>query len=225
MISMHLIIDVCAGGLLLATFMMIGQVRLRRMLFYFAVASFFLAGLGASISLLRGDHLPYLGAIATIIFKVILIPLFIAYTARRIPSSYQLRSYLRPSSMYFLFAFALIVSGLIVRNLPLNFQEDVAFQDVFFFRSLVFISVGLIMSGISLLITRKDLFSQVLGLMTMENGIAAFALVALDSLPLFLEMGIFFVIMISALILGILTEKVHEVYAVGDTDILSELVD
>lgn len=222
---MHIIIDVFAGGLLLATFMMIGQVRLRRMLFYFAVASFFLAGLGASIALLRGDHLPYLGAIATIIFKVILIPAFIAYIAKKIPSSYQLRSYLRPSSTYFLFALALIVSGLIVRNLPLNFQEDIPLKDVFFFRSLAFISVGLIMSGILLLIIRKDLFSQVLGLMTMENGIAAFALVALGNLPLFLEMGIFLVIMISAVILGFLTEKVHEVYRVGDTAMLEELID
>lgn len=226
MISTQLLADFFAGGLLLATFMMIGKIRLLQMLRYFAIASFFLAALGGIIAFSRGEPELYIGPIATILFKVIFIPAFISYTAKKIPSSYQLKMYIRPATTYFLFALILIISAIIVRNLPSTFSSSGGiFQDVFFFRSLLFISIALILSGFSLIIIRKDLFSQVLGLMTIENGIAAFGLVALNDVPLFLEMGVFFVIMVSTIIMALLTEKVHEVYLSGDTENLNELID
>lgn len=225
MISTQILADFFAGGILLATFMMIGKIRLLQMLRYFALASFFLAALGALMAFLRHEPELLIGPIATLIFKVIFIPVFIAFTAKKIPSSYKLQMYLRPSNTYFLFGLILVVSAVIVRNLPLSFDSDGIFQDVFFFRNLLFISVAMILCGIVLMIIRKDLFSQVLGLMTIENGIAAFALMALDGLPVFLEMGIYFVIIVSTIILAGLTEKVHEVYLTGDTEKLNELID
>lgn len=225
MIPIEIITDLFAGGLLFTTFLMVGKLRLLQMLRYFGIASFFLAGLGFTIALMRGEAHVYLGPLVTLIIKVIFIPTVIYYTAKKIPSSYQLRTYVRPSMTYFLFVLILLISALIVRNLPLGFSENGGFHDLFFFRSLLFISVVLILSGILIIIIRKDLFSQVLGLLTMENGIAAFGLVALHGMPLFLEMGIFFVIILSTIILAVLTTGVHEVYSVGDTEKLNELID
>jgi hydrogenase-4 component E len=222
MISIQVIIDFFAAGLLLATFLMMGKIRLVPMLRYFAIASFFLAGLGASISIMRGE-MDLVPAIATVLFKVIFIPLIIYFTSKRIPSSNQLRMYVLPATTYILFALVLVVSGIIVRNFPVNVTEIAG--GVFFFRSLLFISITLILSGILLTIVRKDLFSQVLGILTMENGIAAFGLVALNGMPLFLEMGIFFVIIVSTVILAVLIDKVHEIYTTGDTAKLNELID
>lgn len=225
MISTQILADFLAGGILLATFIMMGKTRLLQMLRYFAIASFFLAALGAVMAFLRGEPELFIGPVAALLFKVIFIPAFIAHTAQKIPSSYQLKMYFKPSITYFLFGFILIASAFIVRNLPLSFRQAGIFQDVFFFRDLLFISIAMILAGISLMIIRKDLFSQVLGLMTIENGIAAFGLVALNGVPLFLEMGIFFVILLSVIILAVLTEKVHGVYLVGDTEKLNELID
>jgi hydrogenase-4 component E len=222
MISIQVIIDFFAAGLLLATFLMMGKIRLVPMLRYFAIASFFLAGLGVSISIMRGE-MDLVPAIATVLFKVIFIPLIIYFTSKRIPSSNQLRMYVLPATTYILFALVLVVSGIIVRNFPVNVTEIAG--SVFFFRSLLFISITLILSGILLTIVRKDLFSQVLGILTMENGIAAFGLVALNGMPLFLEMGIFFVIIVSTVILAVLIDKVHEIYTTGDTAKLNELID
>ncbi len=214
--------DFFAAGLLLATFLMMGKVRLVPMLRYFAVASLFLAGLGASILIIKGEEDFYAAPLATILFKVIFIPLILYFTSKKIPSSNQLRMYFRSSTTYFLFALVLIVSGVIVRNFPVDFGG--AESDIFFFKSLLFISTALILSGILIMVVRRDLFSQVLGILTMENGIAAFGLVALHGIPLFLEMGIFFVIIVSTLILAALTESVHKTYATGDTENLTELI-
>lgn len=223
MTSIQITADFFAAGLLLATFLMMGKVRLIPMLRYFAIASFFLAGLGICVSIIKG-HTDFIAPLATIVFKVIVIPAIIHLTSKKIPSSNQLRMYVRPATSYFLFALVLIISAIIVRNFPIDFSEH-EIKGIFFFKSLLFISMALMLSGILLTIIRKDLFSQVLGLLTMENGIAAFGLVALKGMPLFLEMGIFFVIIISTVILAILTYRVHQIFATGDTEKLKELID
>lgn len=223
MTSIQLISDFFAGGLLLATFLMVGKIRLVPMLRYFAIASICLAGLGATVGLMRGEGEFWIAPLATVIFKVIFVPVIIYFTAKRLPAANQLKMYVRPATTYILFALGLIVSGIIVRNLPVNFVGVEG--NVFFFKSLLFISVALIISGIILMIARKDLFSQVMGILTMENGIAAFGLVALRGLPLFLEMGIFFVIIFSTMILATLIDSVHKVYKAGDTTNLNELID
>ncbi len=223
MTTIQLITEFFAGGLLLATFLMMGKIRLVPMLRYFAIASLCLAGLGASMSILRGETEFFIAPIATLLFKVVFVPLIIYFTAKKIPASNQLKMYVRPATTYILFALVLVISGIIVRNIPVNFAEMP--ESIMFFKALLFISVSMILSGILITIIRKDLFSQVLGLLTMENGIAAFGLVALRGIPLFLEMGIFFVIIISTMILAALIDSVHKVHASGDTSILNELID
>lgn len=223
MISIEVIIDLFAGGLLLATFLMMGKIRLDPMLRYFAIASFCLAGLGASVGLMHHEAGFYIAPLATILFKVIFIPLIIYFTAKRLPRARHLKMYCRPATTYVLFALVLVLSAIIVRNIPESFIGGQ--ENGFLFVSLLFISVALVLSGILITIVRKDLFSQVLGLLTLENGIATFGIVALDGLPLFLEMGIFFVIIVSTVILATLIDSVHKVHATGETTNLNELTD
>ena len=185
--SIQLIADFCAGGLLLATFLMLGKIRLNQMLRYFILASFFLAALGLSVALMRGDSEPYVAPLATVLFKVIAIPSIIYYTSRKIPSSNQLKMYVRPATTYVLFALILVLSAFIVRGLPASLVNASVPGDIFLFPSVLFISIVLILSGILLMIIRKDLFSQVLGIITLENGISAFGLIAIEGMPIFLK--------------------------------------
>lgn len=222
MMNINLFVNLCATGLLLSIFLMVGKIRLIPMLRYFTLSSLFLAGLSISVSILKGES-HFLPAIITILFKVVFVPGIIYWTAKKIPSSKQLRMYWRPATTYVLFALILCLSGFIVRDIPINMEE--LHGSLILFRSLLFISVSLVLAGILMLIVRRDLFSQVLGILTMENGISAFALVALEGVPLFLEMGIFLVILLSTIILAFLTDKVHEIYRIGDTANLNELID
>ena len=222
--SIQLFTEIMAGGLLLATFLMIGKVRLLPMLRYYALASLFLAVMGASVSYLKGESMFYLAPLATLIFKVILVPAIIYYTAKKIPSSNQLRMSFRPGATFVFFVGVLILSAIVVRNIPLDLTNG-AVNGALFTQGLLFISVALILSGIMVMIVRRDLFSQVIGFLTMENGISAFGLVALEGLPLFLEMGVFLVIITSTMILAVLVDNVHKEYTVGDTSKLNELID
>jgi ABC-2 type transport system permease protein len=79
--------------------------------------------------------------------------------------------------------------------------------------------------GFLLLIVRRDLYSQIIGFLTLENGISAFAVVALGGVPFLMEMGIFAVIASGVVLMAILSGQVHALYATHDTDTLRELTD
>lgn len=221
MIATHILTDFFAAGLLLSTFLMMGKIRLVPMLRYFILASIFLGGLSAASTHLKGET-DFLPAIATILFKAVLIPGVIYFTAKKLPTSNVLRTYVKPGTTQILFALLLVISAIIVRNIPVI--ETSIGENIFLLKGLFFVSVALILTGILLTIIRRDLFSQVLGILTMENGISTFALVALDGIPLFLEIGIFFVIVTSTVILANLIDKVHAEYRIGDTSNLNELI-
>ena len=73
------------------------------------------------------------------------------------------------------------------------------------------------------MIIRRDLYSQMIGFLTLENGIAAFAVVALGGVSFFTEMGIFAVIATGVLLMAVLSRKVHELYRSQDTVRLQDL--
>jgi hydrogenase-4 membrane subunit HyfE len=69
------------------------------------------------------------------------------------------------------------------------------------------------------------LFSQIIGFLTVENGISAFAVVALGGVPFLMEMGIFAVIGTGVLLMAFLSQQVHSLYRSHDTATLSDLID
>ena len=90
---------------------------------------------------------------------------------------------------------------------------------------LLFVALALILLGFLILIVRRDLYSQIIGFLTIENGISAFAVVALGGIPFLMEMGIFAVIGSGVVLMAILSGQVHALYATQDTDTLRELTD
>jgi len=90
---------------------------------------------------------------------------------------------------------------------------------------LLFVALALILLGFLVLIVRRDLYSQIIGFLTIENGIAAFAVVAIGGAPFLMEMGIFAVIAGGVVLMAILSGQVHALYRSHDTDTLRDLID
>jgi hydrogenase-4 component E len=90
---------------------------------------------------------------------------------------------------------------------------------------LVFVALALIFLGFLMLIIRRDLFSQITGFLTVENGISAFAVVALGGVPFLTEMGIFAAIGSGVVLMAVLSQHVHSLYRSHDTARLSDLID
>jgi hydrogenase-4 membrane subunit HyfE len=79
--------------------------------------------------------------------------------------------------------------------------------------------------GCAMMAVRRDLYSQIIGFFTFENGIAIVAAATLGAIPIVVEVGIFLTITIGALLMSVLSRRLKELYAVEDTSELRELVD
>ncbi len=209
MISLPLWSNLFTAGLLLFSLVLISKPRLPALIRHFTWASLCLAGLTVTTSLIHGDEHGIYAALGTIIFKVIAIPFILTYSARRVHASMQLKFYLKPSATYFVVAIMLATAAYVTQLFP----------------AMPFISIALILLGLTLMIMRKDLYSQIIGFMTMENGIAAFGVLAIGGIPLLIEMGIFLTLTAGAVVMATLSRQVQEVYATGDTASLTELTE
>ena len=86
------------------------------------------------------------------------------------------------------------------------------------------IAIALLLTGFFLMINRRKAITQVLALLTIENGVML-AAVALTTygMPLVVELGIFFDVMVAVMVLGILVYRIRESFASMDTSKLSQL--
>jgi hydrogenase-4 component E len=86
------------------------------------------------------------------------------------------------------------------------------------------IAIALLLTGFFLMINRRKAITQVLALLTIENGVML-AAVALTTygMPLVVELGIFFDVMVAVMVLGILVYRIRETFASMDTGKLDQL--
>ncbi len=197
------------AGLLLFSLVLIGKPRLPAIIRHFALSSLCLAGLTVTASLLRNDPQGIYSALGTFAFKVVFIPAVLAYAAQRAHASMQIKFYLRPAATYFVVALVLLASYLVSAR----------------FAIVPFVPVALVLLGLSYMIMRKDLYSQIIGFMVMENGVAAYGVMTVGGIPLLIEIGIFLTVTAGALVMAVLSRHVQEMYATGDTERLTELTE
>ena len=85
-------------------------------------------------------------------------------------------------------------------------------------------SLALTFIGLLLMATRRKAISQLIGLITLENGIfLAGILIATLGLPLFVEIGIFFDLLVAVGVTAVLTLRINEQFDTMNTDELRRL--
>ncbi len=85
------------------------------------------------------------------------------------------------------------------------------------------ISIAVMMIGLFIMSARKQAMTQIVGLLTMENGIFLSGLAITYGMPLIVEVGIFFDILVAALLLGIFVFRINETFESINTDVLRRL--
>lgn len=223
--SLSLLNEILAAGILFFSVVLMGKTRLPGLLRHYALASFCLAGVTFFSALQRHDTHGYWAALITLAFKAIVIPRVLHAVAIRSKASYQLRFYLKPANTYFVVCLVLPLIYLITRRLPVSEASLAASQNFLFPHAPLFISVALVLLGILFMIVRRDLYSQIVGFLTMENGVAAFGALAVGGIPLLIEMGIVMTVVAGVIVMAILSRQVQAQYSTGDTARLTELTE
>ena len=73
-------------------------------------------------------------------------------------------------------------------------------------------AVALILTGAFLMVSRKKALMQVLGLLVLENGIFLAALTTTFGMPLVIEIGIFFDLVMGVLLMGIFAFRIRDTF-------------
>ena len=84
-------------------------------------------------------------------------------------------------------------------------------------------AVSLILTGAFLMVSRRKALMQMLGLLVLENGIFLAALTTTFGMPLIIEMGILFDVLIGLLLMGIFTFRIRDTFEHLDVSRLRRL--
>jgi hydrogenase-4 component E len=205
----------CAAGMLVTTYLMVGQKSLFTTIRLYGAQSLLLALVGAAKAI--GDDHPALLVMAamTVVLKGFAIPLFLMRVVDRIGIHREIEPFLNvPTSL--LACLGLTVVGYRVST---GFAE----ATVGVTHHVVGVGLSAMMIGLFLMVTRKKAITQILALLTFENAIFLVALGITSGMPLGVELGIFFDVILAVLVLGVLVRRIVDRFESMDISRLSKL--
>jgi hydrogenase-4 component E len=86
-------------------------------------------------------------------------------------------------------------------------------------------AVAVVLIGFFTLVTRRRALSQVVGFLLLDNGITATAFLAAAGVPLIVELGVSFDLLLVVVVLQVLTTRLRTAFGSSDLDELRELHD
>lgn len=197
----------------LTAFLLTRITSLRTAVSILVFQSVLVAAACAMIGFETGQTHMHLAAVLTVLIKVGAIPYALYEVAGRLRHEREDHPILGPNRSSLAAAMAVVLSyGVIDKALPGIVTRDVLAA-----------SIALMLIGLLLIMTRRQAIMQIVGLITMENGIYLVGLSVVNGLPLVIEFGIFLDIFIAVVVLVILTYRLKMAFASTDTSQLRKL--
>jgi len=183
-----------AGSLVLVSFMLLYQDRLYALLNVYALHATVLAASVAWQAYAQDAPHLYITAAIALLFKAIAIPVALRRIAFRFRIHRTVETVLGigPTMM----AGVCLVGLSVVLVLPLTRQSVLMTRDD------LALALSIVLIGLLMMITRRNALTQVVGFMSLENGLIL-AAVGVVGMPLVVEMSVAFSVMVAFIIFGI----------------------
>lgn len=214
------IITLMAALVLVLQILMVGQRWLVTNIRAFGAQSFLLASIAATIAYF--NHAPhiYFVAVLTLALKAILVPVFL----ERLVMKIEIRQEIEP---FVNVPLSVIISGLLtllayVVAESFHRPEETTGPASLGHNTLA-VAIALFLIGFFMMVNRRKALTQVLGLLCLENGILLAAISLTYGMPLIVEIGVLFDVLVAALLLAILIYHISETFDSMDVSRLSRL--
>jgi hydrogenase-4 component E len=209
------IVVLCAAGMLVTAYLMVGQKSLFTTIRLYGAQSLMLAIVAVAMAISDARPHLFVMAVLTASLKGFLIPWFLMRVVDRIGIHREIEPFLNvPTSL-------LACLGLTV----VGYRVSTGFPEGTIGVTHHVLGVGLstMMIGLFLMVTRKKAITQILALLTVENAIFLVALGITSGMPLVVELGISFDVILAVLILGVLVHRIVDRFESMDVSRLSKL--
>jgi hydrogenase-4 component E len=209
------IVILFAAGMLVTAYLMVGQKALFTAIRLYSVQSFLLGGVAIAMGVAEHRSHLYAGAALTIVLKGVVIPWFLMRVIDRIGIHREIEPFLNvPSSLLICLGFTVV--GYRVSTRLADGAEGATHH-------VIGASLSMLLMGLFLMVTRRKAVSQIVALLTVENAVFLVALGATTGMPLVVELGISFDVIVAVLVLGILVRRIADRFESMDVSRLSKL--
>lgn len=211
------VIDAVALGLLLVALAGV-LVRSLDTAIWLVASQGVLLGLAAgAVALVEGTWAAWIAFAVALTVKAFAIPALLRTILGRLTRRHEVETVL-PTTLAFPLAVALVLLAYAVAD---PFTADL--RAAFVTRNAVPAAVALLLLGFFTMVTRKKALTQVVGLVTMENGLYLAAISATHGLPLVVEFGVALDVLTGVAIMGLVIHEINRLFGETGTDRLRSL--
>ncbi len=210
----HLAFDIAhllAGGLVLISFVLLYQDRLYSLLNIYAFHATVLSASVAWQAFIQSAPHLYVTAALALGFKAIIIPVVLRKIVERLGIHREIESVVG-IGLTMLAGMALVALSMVVMLKVTTEAGPLAREDLAF-------ALGVVLLGLLMMVTRRNAVSQVVGFMSLENGLVLAATGA-KGMPLVVEISFAFSILIAFIVIGIFLFRIRERFDTVDLQAL-----
>jgi hydrogenase-4 component E len=206
---------VLAALVLFLSFVLLSQNRLISAIHAFAWQGALVAAVTTVVAATgQVPHL-YFSAALTLALKALLIPWMMHRLVRRLELERHTESLQSPTLV------TMAAVGLVIFSYWLVLPMIQAEQT--FTRNIIAISLAVVLIGFLMMVFRTQAVAQVLGFMSMENGLFLAAVSATRGMPLVVELGVAFDVLVAMVLFGVFFLQIRESIDSLDVDRLNRL--
>lgn len=200
-----------SGGLVLVSLLLVYQDRLYSLINMFAFHAVFLGlAVGWQAYVQDAPHL-YVTAAIALLFKGLVIPIVLHRMVQRLGIHRQIETVVGIGPTM-LVGIGLVALSIMVM-LPVTEQADALTQEDLAF------ALSVVLLGLLLMVSRRNAVGQVVGFMSLENGLILAAAGA-KGMPLVVEISIAFSVLIALIVIGIFLFRIRERFDTVDVHVL-----
>jgi hydrogenase-4 component E len=202
-----------AGGLVLASFVLLYQDRLYSLLNVYAVHALVLALSVAWQAFIQDAPHLYVTALIALVFKATIIPLVLRRIVERLGIHREIETVVG-IGLTMLAGMALVALSMVVMLRVTSEATPIAREDLAF-------ALAVVLLGLLIMVTRRNAVGQVVGFMSLENGLVLAATGA-KGMPLVVEISVAFSILIAFIVIGIFLFRIRERFDTVDLQALDQ---
>lgn len=202
-----------AGFMVLVSFMLLYQDRMFSLLNVFALQAFVLAASVAwQAHIQDAPHLYVTSGIA-LVLKAIIIPVVLHRVVVRLGIHRNIET-VGGIGLTMLFGMGLVALSMVVMLRATAAADPLAREDLAF-------ALSVVLLGLLMMVTRRNAVSQIVGFMSLENGLILAATGA-KGMPLVVEISVAFSVLVALIVIGVFLFRIRERFDSVDIHALDE---
>jgi hydrogenase-4 component E len=214
------IVTLMAAFVLVLQLGMIAQRWLVTNIRIFGVQSFLLAAITATIAFFNNaPHLLVVAGLALVV-KAILVPILLERLVDRIEIRQEIEPFLNTPLSVVIGGGLTLIGHIVAESF---YRPERTSGPAGLGHNTLAVAISLFLIGFFTMINRRKALTQVLALLSLENGVFLAATSLTYGIPLMIELGIFFDVLVAVMVLGILIYRIRETFESMDVSRLRRL--